>query len=256
MAANSKFIGSQYLSILFRSKIQNEEIPCPPLPPYYSESFFTTIRKAKDSGYNIVTMSTRQWYRYLVNDDILKTVQEDGTLSNRLCRSERLYPEVDWVKTWSKVRFSFFSSSTMSFLFKLLHDILPTEERLNQTIGNNEAICRFSCTSNQVSNGEHCFFFCSKSREVGSWLLQICQKCGPATESCIMKLNVADNMSLIWIIGNTLQFIWSKRSAGKKAELKTCLAHLHSEVLLLKNFQNEEIGNEIATFLCQNSREQ
>ena len=86
MASNSNFIVSQYLSILFRSQIQGEEIPCPPLPSYYSESFFATIRKAKELEHNIVTMSTRQWYRYLLNDDILKTIQEDGTYSNRLCQ--------------------------------------------------------------------------------------------------------------------------------------------------------------------------
>ena len=256
MASNPNFIVSQYLSILFRSQIQGEEISCPPLPPYYTETFFVTIRKAKQSGYNVVTMTTRQWYRYLLNEDILKTIQEDGSITNRLCRSERLYSEVEWDTTWVRSRLSLFSSTTTSFLFKLLHDILPTEERLNQTIRNNEAICRFNCPSNSISNSEHCFFFCSKSRVVGSWLLQLCQTFGPATESCILKLNVADNIPLIWITGNTLQFIWSKRSAGKKADLKTCLAYLHTELLLLKDLQNEELGNEIISFLNQNSSEQ
>ena len=86
--------------------------------------------------------------------------------------------------------------------------------------------------------------------------MEECQKFGHATESHILKLRVAENTPLIWIIGNTLQFIWSKRTAGKKADLKSCFAHLHIEAQLLNELQNLELGNEVMVILNQNISEQ
>ena len=201
-------------------------------------------------------MSTRDWYRYLVKEDIFTIESEDGSSVNRQCRSERLFPDLDWRVIWQKVKLPCFSSSTMSFLFQLLHDLLPTEEWLSLTLGNSDDKCRFNCSINSVANSEHCFFFCRKSREVGSWLQKLVERYGATSKSNILKLNVVENNAVVWIIGNTLHFIWSKRACSKKADLRTCLAQLNTEVLWLKEMHNLELGNQIVEILEQNYHEE
>ena len=253
MAMSSTFIKSQYLTMLFRSQILEEDILCPPLPPYFTASFFATIKKAKYAGCDIGSMSTRDWYRYLLNDDILNIVNEDGSFEKRLCRSERLFPDIDWEATWQRAKLPVLSSKTMSFLFQLLHDLLTSEERLSRTVGGSDGKCRFNCSST-VADIEHCFFFCIKSREVGSWLQRLVRENGEgaASEINILKLNVVDNSAVIWIVANTHHFIWSKRSVNKKADITTCLAVLNTEALILKETQDLGLGIQIVEMLRQN----
>ena len=79
---------------------------------------------------------------------------------------------------------------------------------------------------------------------------------GAASEMDISKLNMVDNSEVILIVANTLHFIWSKRSAGKRADLNACHTYLQTEVLLLRELQNLDLGNEIIAILHENLSEQ
>ena len=96
LAANQKYLQSQYLNLLYRYHVLDEDVVCPPLPPYYSISFFDIIRQTKNTGRDVVSMTTRQWYSYLLNKDILNVIQEDGSEAKRLCKVELLSPDIDW----------------------------------------------------------------------------------------------------------------------------------------------------------------
>ena len=142
LAANSNFLTSQCLNIFYRSRILGEDIVSPPLPPYYTTSFINSICEAKAEGKDIIKMSTRQLYYYLLDQDVLKVTEADGAKVNEKCRIERKHPELDWNATWEKVRASFLSSNAFSFMWKLIHDILATKERIQATIGNVSERCR------------------------------------------------------------------------------------------------------------------
>ena len=60
VAANPEYQTSQYLNSLYQFCILEEDFSRPSLPPYYSASFFNTIREAKNEGNDIVRMSSRQ----------------------------------------------------------------------------------------------------------------------------------------------------------------------------------------------------
>ena len=106
---------------------------------------------------NIVRMSTRQWYLYLMDREIFKKTMSDGSQENNLCRIERNSPDFDWTLTWEKIRLPLLPSDAVSFLWKLIHEILPTEERINSTVGNIPATCRHCCEDQHVADQIHCF---------------------------------------------------------------------------------------------------
>ena len=71
-AANPKFRRNLYHDHLFRYHILNEnDLPDPGFPPYYSPDFFSTIRRVKEeSPLNVITMTIIQWTRLLVEDNL------------------------------------------------------------------------------------------------------------------------------------------------------------------------------------------
>ena len=88
-------------------------------------------------------------------------------------------------------------SETTSFLWKLVHCLLPTEERIHNTFGNFLANCRFGCPDDAVADLHH-FFLCHLTAEVGSWLLRIVEhsKPGTSTEN-ILRLDIDGSEALI-----------------------------------------------------------
>ena len=241
LAANPNYHHSPFLSSLYRVHILGEDSPCPVSPPYYSDQFYNYILGAKNSGRNIITMTTKQWYHYIIDQELLKASNDDGILVFRLCRAERLSPDMDWKSVWDKVRHPSLSSSTASFLWKLLHDLLTTEERLANTLGNTPPSCRFGCEG-QEATLEHCFFKCNLTNDVGSWLLVSVQRsCSSADEKKVLSLNFSSSDSILWNTANTPQFLWNNRALKKKATLYSCLAYLRMEALKLSDTTHEQL---------------
>ena len=72
LAANTQYLQSQYLNMLYRVYILGEDIDCPPLPPYYNDLLFSTICQAKSSGRDIISMTTKEWYGFLLDMAFLR----------------------------------------------------------------------------------------------------------------------------------------------------------------------------------------
>lgn len=250
LATNPNFLQSQFLSLLYRVHILQDDIYCPPTPPYYSNYFFDHILRAKNSGLNIVNMTTWQWYNYLINYDLLKMEMDDGTAVYLPCRAERLSPHIDWRSTWKRIRFPFSSSNTMTFLWKLMHKLLPSEGRLSSTLGNISPLCQLGCPDNTEANLEHCFFSCLLTYEVGAWLLDTVHIFVPnANAQSVLNLDLPANNALIWIVANTLYFVWAKRSTKKKVSLISCLTHLRSEAVRLEETHHRHLPTRILGML-------
>ena len=194
---------------------------------------------------DIINMSTKQWYKHLMDQEMFLTKNEDGSLTTNLSRAEKIYSDVDWEVTWKRIRLLSFSSNTVSFLWKLVHDLLTTEERLNSTLGKCPATCRHGCPNGPIADQIHCFFHCSMTRNVGQWLLGIVQNFAPTNERNILKLCLPDNDALTWIVGNALHFSWLKRTSSVQADLPSCLAFLGAEVKVLKETKHHATANVI-----------
>ena len=250
LAANPKYLSSQYLNMFYRYYVLGEDFSCPSLPPYYNTSFFDIICQARNTGNDVLSMTTRQWYEYLLNKDILKVTREDGSESKRLCRVEEVYPDTDWESTWRNIRLPCLSSAISSFLWKLVNDLLTTEERVHSTVGNSPPSCRY-CLPEITANQIHCFFKCCMTKDVGGWLLALARQFGTTDESKLLKLDVYNKDALVWVIAITLQFCWSKRAASKKAALEEFTAHLRAELELMKSTKFIQLSQEISVMLEQ-----
>ena len=110
------------------------------------------------------------------------------------CRSELSSPSTDWEKSWQRSRLKGLGSEATSFLWKLLHCILPTEQRLVRILPNLKEECKYC--PDKTADLTHCFFECCKTRNVGTWLLSLVNQYDTiATASGILK-----NLVYFWAL--------------------------------------------------------
>ena len=139
----------------------------------------------------------------------------------------------------------------VSFKWKMVHDILTTEERLNATLGNMPATCRYGCEDEPVTNQIHCLSNSSLTYMIGQWLLKTVRICSPISKIDILKLNVPNNSELLWTIATTLHYSWSKRILHKAADPNSFQAYLDAEIFLMKETKYNQLADEISTIVRQ-----
>ena len=116
----------------------------------------------------------------------------------------------------------------------MLHELLTTEERVSNTLGNIPSSCRYGCLD-QTATLEHCFFHCHLTQNVGPWILGVVQRaCPTADEKSILKSNFSIGDSFLWTTANMLHLLWTNRAANKKVSLYSCIVHLKTEALRLE----------------------
>ena len=174
-AVNPNFIHNLFHEVLFRYHVLGEDsLPDPGFTPYYDKAFFTTLQHYHDnSPLNIALMSTKQWYTALLEDQVLLSLDEDHATATLIpARVEGLHPTADWKNIWRLTKTTGLGSELSSFLFKLVHCLLPTQDRISRMggmQGENQGVCKL-CSSD-VETPVHAFFYCEQSRVTGLGLL-------------------------------------------------------------------------------------
>ena len=111
--------------------LRDDLIPDPGLPPYYSADFFEKIRKVHlTSHLDVATMSSSDWYHYLIKDNITMHTPEDSIKQYLPSRTELAWPAKDGDNTWRLARLKGLGPEVTTFLWKLLHNpfVLPKRE--------------------------------------------------------------------------------------------------------------------------------
>ena len=254
-AANPHFQQNLYHAALFKYYVQGDRtLPDPGLPPYYPASFFSTLCKvSQDTPLNIVNMSLKQWYQLLLEDNV--TMSEVGNSMEYIpCRVELQHPTTDWEITWKRSRLSGLGSELASFLFRLLHDLLPTRERQNRIFPATVNICRL-CQSNSVEDLPHSFFYCSFNREFGMAIVQtLLNTDASMTPEKLLRLEMNiddDDMELptVWYVAAKLLHIWNCRVNGRRAKLYTTRAEVESRVNLLRETRFRAAADKISEII-------
>ena len=174
-AVNPNFSHNLYHTLFYRVYVLNDDsITNPPaLPPYYSAAFFGIIGQVKsNTPLNVFTLSTAQWYRVMVELNITMEEAPNNQMDYIKTRAELASPTTDWECSWRRARLKRIGSEATSFLWKLLHLLLPTEERLSRILPNTSNLCKY-CPNPITADISHCLFQCVSTREVGSWLLSL-----------------------------------------------------------------------------------
>ena len=241
MAAHPKYLHSQFLHCLYQTHVMDETAPCTQAPPYYNMDFFMNIKDAYNSGHDILNMSVKQWYHFFQK----RATERNPNLA--VCSVERIHTDANWEEIWAAYSMPCFSAATRSFLFKMLHELLPTEQRLFRIGKHNETLCRYSCLGQPIADLAHCLLSCDLVKDVGTWLLKLDPSKSVAD---ILQLRL-ENVGNIWLIANVLEYCWYKRSQGKKAELVECTAKLKCDVRFLRSSKFQNIEAQVSEMLSQ-----
>jgi hypothetical protein len=237
-AVNPKFRHSLFHRALYDWHIEDiRTIPNPGRPQYYSEDFFSTIRSVKSEGLlRIATLSIGLWYKVL-----LVTVETDdnGFKFKKRCKIELEYPDTDWDRTWSLACVPGLTSCSYTFLFKMVHNILPTQQRLHRILPSVTSPQCNLCDSQNICSLSHALFMCNYNAEVGSWLIKILNKLIPgvtAQKIILLDLNIDIklHLPLIWTISQILNFVWNCRLEKKSPTLFRTRASLEANIMLLR----------------------
>ena len=240
-AVNPCFRHSLLHEILFRYHVLGEDsIPDPGYLPYYDKEFFQTIKHYKEtSPMNIAVMTTKQWYRALLEDRIL--MQPTELISTPVLhpvRVESLLPDNDWKTTWRLLRTKGLNSQQSSFLFKLLHQLLPTQDRIGR-ITREARACK-KC-HHETDDLLHALLLCPDSRATADKLLGYVQVVVPdiSPDRLLLldfgtELGEADILPVLSIVSTGLSYIWQARAEKKRPTQHKMRAEIEAEISILR----------------------
>ena len=263
-AANPLFRHNLYHEALYRYHILGETtLTNPGYPPYYDKSFFDIIKQVREkSSLNVAVLSIRQWYHALLEDQLLMLNDDPPTPAP--CKAETLYPSNNWDQAWANARMKGLDSCQTSFLFKLMHNILPTRSRLHRMRieGNLTNCCGLCDLIEEEEDLIHAFFVCSNNSIAGLALLGYIQKiAGNVSDRDCLSLNFGtdlgdvERLAAVLILATGLSFIWEQRVQKKTVLLFTVRAELEAKVELLRKTRFGNVGNLIYAILNPDSRQ-
>ena len=114
--------------------------------------------------------------------------EENNCMEYIKSRAEVASPGTDWESSSRRARLKGLGSQATSFLWKLLHRLLPTEQRLARILPNSSEMCKY-CPTPIVADLEHCFFGCVKTENVGKSLIAAVRLHDPSvTPAALLRL--------------------------------------------------------------------
>jgi hypothetical protein len=254
-----KFRPSLYHQLLFRYYVLlDRSIENPGIPPFYNMDFFSTIQHVHlNTPLNVAHMTEKQWYQLLVEKKITMAETQGEKWQYIPCRVETKIPEIDWNNTWSRTRLQGLGPELMSFLFKVVHDLLPSQERLAKTSPTISGKCKL-CVTDMVEDLVHALIRCPGNNGVGEAVLHCLpvQVHGALEEQHALKLQLtlgeSEELPAVWFLAEAWRSIWESRTLGKRPELYKVRADLEAKVSLLRKTRNHgEAAELISTMILK-----
>ena len=218
--------------------MMDRSIPKPGFPPYYSPDFFTTIRNAKDdTSLNITMMTTSEWSTFLVEENVTMTTLPDLTREFTPCKAELAQPSNDWQQSWSLARMKGLGPEHTSFLWKLVHLLLPIKERLHRLSPGTSPTCSL-CNQNLNEDMVHAFLSCDYNQGAGDALAQVLSQHLPSISMVkILRLELGElseelEFPLVWFTAPFLLAMWERRSGNKRIRCYEIRAEMEGKIYL------------------------
>ena len=257
-ACMPKFRQSLYHQLLLRYHVFGDtSIENPGYPPFYSKEFFSVIHQVHHhTPLNVQHLSEKQWYRFLMEEKVTMELGVDGNRQLIPCRMEVKFPTYDWEKIWPRIRQKGLGSELSSFLFKVLHDLLPTQERVARTSASVDGLCKL-CPSNVKEDLLHSLVKCSANQGIGEAVL-VClsdyvQDGVEGHEVLQLQLELDDALELpvVWFLAVAWSSLWESRKVGRRPELYKVRADLEAKVSLLRETSHSEAAEKITSLILK-----
>ena len=125
-----------------------------------------------------------------------------------------------------------------TFLFKLLHRILPIAERVARILPNQSPICN-RCVEGTAETLEHAFFHCQQNKGAGNVLLNGLRKCIPGltpSKILILDFDIEEDQQfpIVFRAATFLSTLWQFRIEKKNVELIRIRSEMESSCRLLR----------------------
>ena len=162
------------------------------------------------------------------------------------CRVERSSPDTDWDNSWRLARLPGLGPDNISFLFRMLHQTLPTQERVARTKPNQSSICKMQeCNANQEEDLDHALIQCEANACMGTQLLSCLNTIEPGlnAEALLrLELPVDEELELpvVWLLSTVFCIIWNLRQSSTRIRQYLVRSQLEAEINLLREtrYQN------------------
>ena len=226
------------------------------LPPYLNLELFSIIKKVKnDSPLNITTMTEKDWTRLLTEDYVTMIENtETGAREYRPCKAELASPTTDWTLSWSLCRQKGMPPELSSFVWKLLLNLLCTQERLHKMGASLSPLCKL-CLQ-EPGTLKHELLDCSYNESSGQKLLHSIQTFLPSltAESLLhLELDLETNLQLPTTIfaAVTLSCIWKERSTSSRVRTYQVRSELEQTISMLRTTRLANVSATMSTLLNQ-----
>ena len=249
-AISPLYTRNHYLNSLYRWHIQGDrDMENPGRPPYYSESFFASIRHVKNTtNLCLPWITVKQWSQLLKERDVTHSINVDSPPVLIPTKLESLFPNFDFSNSYRLIRLFGLTPDQKSFLFKMIHNLLPTKERLYRLKKVPTPYCIF-CPDLMVDDMEH-FFVCSKYFHIMGPVTNLIHTILPGVPvseivSLRERLENSNELPFVWLLSSFLMLVWNARIMGKaltfpsfQAEVQAC-----SEVLKATRWNQYSLQN-------------
>ena len=128
-----------------------------------------------------------------------------------------------------------------SFLWKMLHNLLPTQVRLHR-MGLKQVLspnCNL-CDTSVPEDLEHALITCKRNEEVSGWLLQTIHPHIPTiTPKKLILLDFgplpsSHHLPLVWLTAQVLGIVWTSRLEKKTPTLMNTRAMLEAGISIMR----------------------
>ena len=183
----------------------------------------------------------------------MMNAEENSYAEYMPCKAELEAPTNNWEGSWRLVRLPGLTPEMKTFLWKLLHNILPTQDRLLRMKKSKSPLghCQ-QCQAEVVENLEHALITCQYNQNVGNLLLYGVSVIVPnITSDQMLRLEfdveASKELPLVLMIGHTLESIW--RCRMKKIQIQPFL--IRSDLEARANLLRETRFNNGAVLLME-----
>ena len=216
------------------------------------------IKSVKDEGLlRISGMSSGMWYKALMENYLTADIDENGFHYAKHCRIEMKHPNADWDNNWPLARMSGLESADCSFLWRMIHNLLPCQVRLHRILKSVDSPLCLLCDAGVVGDLLHSLFFCSFNNGVGKWLIRCLTDhldyVNPE-QLVILDLHldaydVEESLPTIWLTAKTLGEVWQSRVSKKPSSIFTTRATLEANIMLLRKTRFSNCADKIQNLI-------
>ena len=226
--------------------LEDTSLPDPGFTPYYDKKFFDIIKYVRaKTPLNPVQLGIKEWYRLLLERNVTRIVVDQEDRSELVpCKVEEKNPEVRWPEVYRLSRLRGLSPENKSFLFKIIHLLLPSKERINHITPNTSPLCW--CNSGDTESYHHLFFSCEYNRESGQALLQCIRSYDRGlTETKVLRLELETEepfmLASVSLLATGLQFIWDNRKSKIRTPLYSMRAELEAAISIRRRSRLQKL---------------